>query len=592
MNGIQVDYIKMIQDLINEDASPIRYKNIPASARMEYIEKYDDAPLELVFSLDKPEFKGISDDEKKSKYLLQAYSKIHSAKILGYADVISDDFYKMKVREQLGNKEYDNIVDNFMQESKAYKETLEKIQDMSEEEKYNYISTLDNKDIKVLFFYKTTDASRRKVIVDSFKEDIDDWLMEPAKLAQKMIIDFFANNSNGQLTEKNKQELEMIFKRTKIELDDNLDYFINAQMRHTDYVMKINPNLLVAEPQKLILYFLHEYGHAISMKKFKVADYLISDILSDEEGMSDTFADLVAKSYNEKQGNIKLNGKNVDLKKASILKYSGYKGYNNLVRTMLYLAEQKENDKEAVFSYYFDDKLRFYELTLGSEYVKKLPEGFNKNPCAFRFEDEDIYSYVKEDFRALNEESIYLINNEPLKAFIKDNRKRKSIQIANKESSGKIQSASTSKMDMIDYYKKYGIDRDEKWETIRRKLTKEQVKWVKRAAATSNPTVLDEIFQQIDEISAVWVLLKPGNKEKRNKYDARLEQQRKEKDKVGNGNISLKDVGASIRNKPPSLNGLIKTKKTMTRQINEITENRGHVQPNPAKQPQIYDNEI
>lgn len=618
MNEIQVDYMKIIKDLINEDASSIRYKNIPASVRIEYIEKHDDAPLELVFSLDKSEFKGISDDEKKSKYLLQAYSRMHSGNILGDTDVISDDFYKMKVREQFGNEEYDDIVDSFMQESKVYKETLEKIQDMSEEEKYNYISKLDNKDIKTLFFYKTDDVSRRKDIVDSFEEDIDGRLKEPAKLAQKMIIDFLENNSNGQLTEKNKQELEMIFKRTKIEFDSNLDYFTNAQMRHTDYVMKINPNLLTEEPQKLILYFLHEYGHAISMKKFKTADYLISDILSVEEGMSDTFADLVAQSYSDRHGNIKLNGQDVDLKKATILKYSGYKDYNNLVRTMLYPAEQKGKDKEAVFSYYFDNKLKFYELTLGGEYVKKLPEDFNKNPCAFGFGYEEIYSYAKEDFQVLNEESIYLINNEPLKAFIEDERNGEtingnsknanSIQITNKIRSSKIQSiysgrrkdkdklacASMLDMDMIDYYEKYGIKRDDDWKTIKQNLSIKSRDLMNRQSTTPYKDTLMEINEELDQIDEALALFKPGNEEKRKQYDAKLDEQKQrqlieDNDKEEKSKISLEGIGASIRNNPTSLEHLRVIQQQMASQIKAREKSRDSMKFKSENQPEIDD---
>lgn len=411
MSKIKIDYFATIQRLIDENADSYKFKEIPASARIEYIERHENVSLELVFSLDINEFGRMPDDEKKTKYLLQAFQTTHSESFLTHTDIIKDDLYRMKLREQLGNENPEGVVDDFIRKSQQYKAVLEITENMSEEEKYKYISTIDDKDIKTIFFYKTDDLTKRQMIIDSMEEDIASELQEPAKLAQQMIIDFFENSSNGQFTEKERQELEMVFRRTKVELDGKLKYLTNGVMRHTDYVMKMNPNLLEDDPRKMLLYFLHEYGHAISMKKFKAADYAISDILPVEEGMSDTFADIVAQSYSQKHRTVTLNGQNIDIVNTTIMNWSAYRNHNNLVRTMLYPLEQECTDKEAVFNYYFGNKSRFYELTLGEEYAQNLPSDFDINPVYPRFESNDIYENKKRNFRVFNKESVYAINN-------------------------------------------------------------------------------------------------------------------------------------------------------------------------------------
>ena len=315
------------------------------------------------------------------------------------------------------------------------------------------------------------------------------------------------------------------------------------------------------------------------MKNFKTADYFISDVLSVEEGMSDTFADLVAQSYGERHGNIKLNGQDVDLKKATILKYSGYRDYNNLVRTMLYPTEQKGKDKEAVFNYYFDNKLRFYELVLGSEYVKNLPADFNKNPCAFGFGYEDIYKYAKEDFKVLNEDSIYLIKNEQLRSMIDSERTENSIvenndnsqklQITNikqaikKEKVGligirKIQGIIANKVndrsrqdivagqdiDVVDYYEKYGIEQEDDWKTIKKKLSRAMGVWLSRSSSVdANRSDSNQIFKRIEEeeneIMEVRRIFDPKNSKLLEDYNARLSESRKRKEKQGKENSDI-----------------------------------------------------
>lgn len=145
--------------------------------------------------------------------------------------------------------------------------------------------------------------------------------------------------------------------------------------------------------------------------------------------------------------------------------------------------------------------------------------------------------------------------------------------------------------DIIDYYEKYGIDRDEKWEAIKEKLKKEQKKWMKRSSSTNEKEVLDEVFQHIDEISEVLNLFKPGNKEKRKQYDTMLEQQKreqvddndKEEKTEKQSKLDLGCIVTVIKNNPTSLEHLKTIQQQMANQIKQRQTSKGHLQVNTVK---------
>lgn len=148
--------------------------------------------------------------------------------------------------------------------------------------------------------------------------------------------------------------------------------------------------------------------------------------------------------------------------------------------------------------------------------------------------------------------------------------------------------------DVIDYYEKYDIRRDEKWETIKDKLKKEQKKWIKRSSSTNEKEVLDEVFQHIDEISEVLDLFKPENYEKRKQYDAKLDEQKQRQVSEDNvkeekSKIDLEVIVASIRNNPTRLGHLREIQQQMANQIKTGEKNRDSMKFKPANQTEIDD---
>lgn len=580
--------------------------HIPESERIEYIKQFKKLNQGLINSLNIKDLKGLvlqfTEDELKCKLLLTLYSVSHDSRFLGYTedfiDVLNDDFYKMKLREAHNDSEYDDfeqIVPNFMESNNKYKEIISNTERMnSDEEIYNYISSIDDKDIKTLFFYKTEDLSKRKLIVDSIEEDISEDIQEYVCMAQNMIFDYFENNSNGQFTEKEKLELEMVFFRTKVMYtEDYVDFCTNGMMNYKNYTLTIKETLK-NKPEQMMMSLLHEYGHTISMKKFKTADYKSGSQTIIEEGMADTFADLVARSYYVRHGNINICGEDINLENATMLKYSGYKHHNNVVRTMLYPLEESGIDKEAIFSYYFDDKLRFFELTLGQEYIKGLPEDFNKNPNYNDFRFDDIYNNSKNGYRTINKDSIYAINNPKLDEFSdrynrESNEISDSVQTADKQDEEKVE-------EVVDYYEKYNISPEDDWKAIKLKLSKEQRKWMKRQSTTPEMEDLVDIEKNLLGIDQALEIFNPKNEGMRENYDAMLKRMHQAKSQFENneentlqpeiveksgmrlrehravgrnksGKNILSNIAGAIKNKPVSLAHLKELQQEISNQV-------------------------
>ena len=75
----------------------------------------------------------------------------------------------MKLREEYGTHDFRVLVPDFINKSNEYKEIITKIEEMKDEEEiYKFVSTIKDKDINQLFFYKTEDLSKRKMLVEEF----------------------------------------------------------------------------------------------------------------------------------------------------------------------------------------------------------------------------------------------------------------------------------------------------------------------------------------------------------------------------------------------------------------------------------------
>jgi hypothetical protein len=137
--------------------------------------------------------------------------------------------------------------------------------------------------------------------------------------------------------------------------------------------------------------------------------------------------------------------------------------------------------------------------------------------------------------------------------------------------------------DVIDYYEKYGIKRDDDWKTIKQNLSIKQRDLMNRQSTTPYKDTLMEINEELDQIDEALDLFKPGNEEKRKQYDAKLDEQKQRQviennDKEEKSKISLEGIGASIRKNPASLEHLREIQQQMASQIKAREKNRNSMQ--------------
>ena len=371
----------------------------------------------MISNEEKERINAISNDEERARYIIELIKKTKNIEYAKCVDGINDTFYIMKIRSIIEKNLESDILSEFEQENNEYKNILEATSDMTEEEICKYISKIKNKDIKILFFNRVSSLANKRIILESIENEIDDNLKEPVQLVQDMIKEYFQTNCGELFDEKAQLELDMVFKRTDVAIEPLLVPNVPAEFAVEINKMFVSP--IVSEycpPHVLLLYLIHEYGHAIHSKNFRETAIFVDDTKLLEEGMCDTFADLVTYLYSKKHDNIAYNGKKVELGGKSIIyeeKDNHYDEVNNLVRCALYGLSRDNRDSEAVFEYFLGNHTKFFELILGKEYVERLPQDFSQKEIYIDFSEDDIYEANKEGFSydSMNTDSVYTIRN-------------------------------------------------------------------------------------------------------------------------------------------------------------------------------------
>lgn len=371
----------------------------------------------MISNEEKERINAISNDEERTRYIIELIKKTKNIEYAKCVDGINDTFYVMKIRSIIEKNLESDILSEFEQENNEYKNILEATNDMTEEEMCKYISKIKNKDIKILFFNRASSLANKRIILESIEPEIDDNLKEPVQLVQDMIKEYFQTNCGELFDEKAQLELEMIFKRTDVAIDPLLYPGIPAEFAVEMNKMFVSPIVSdYCDPHVLLLYLIHEYGHAIHSKNFRETAIFVDDTKLLEEGMCDTFADLVTYSYSKKHDNIMYNGKKVELEEKSIRyeeKTKQYDEANMLARCALYGLSRDNRDSEAVFEYFLGNHTRFFEMILGKEYVERLPQDFSQKEIYIDFSEDDIYEANKEGFLYdnRNTDNVYTIRN-------------------------------------------------------------------------------------------------------------------------------------------------------------------------------------
>lgn len=228
-----------------------------------------------------------------------------------------------------------------------------------------------------------------------------------------MIKEFFEDRMGSQLSEEQKERLEIAFAKTNV-MFENLEKHTNGVANHIEDSISISTRHL-NNPSKTILFLLHEYGHILSLQNLKKDNFFENcDI---EEGIQDVFSELVTNHYLEKHEKIEIDGKRVRME-YPCKSFSSYDNENSWARSMLYPLQKQCKDIEAVTEYLLGNKNRFLEMTLGKENADKKPCDLFGNK-SIDVSLEEIYAQMPEKIE--NEDmtgSIYGRRNNFLPIFI------------------------------------------------------------------------------------------------------------------------------------------------------------------------------
>lgn len=279
--------------------------------------------------------------------------------------------------------------DNVLEYQKIRNE-LEQITD--EKGRVNFIANLKHNDLKLQFLKQVKSGEDRNTIIQSLSKEVDPRIEPQVQLVQKMIKEFFEDKMRNQLTQEQKEKLEIAFAKTSV-LFEELPMSINGRSYNVDDQISISTRHLYNK-NKTILFLLHEYGHIFSRQNTKTENYCPNRDI--EEGMQDVFSELVVNYYLEKHGQIELNGRKIRME-YPCKAYSGYDNENSWARTMLYPLQKQGKDFIAITEYLLGSKNKFLELTLGKENADKKTRDLFGNP-AINVSWKELYEMMPEGF--------------------------------------------------------------------------------------------------------------------------------------------------------------------------------------------------
>lgn len=357
--------------------------------------KYDDEMLQKIID-------GLQADSDKAKVIILSNVVDDSKKDKLYT--IENSFFRNLIVKQTSEYVYkrDELITQ-IDEFKKIRGEFEELE--TEEEKAEFITTLNNYDMRLELLSNIKKRENRDLVINSFECEIDPDLKPQVELVQKMIRNYFEDTLQDKFDEEKRERMEIVFNKSDVVFKDlegqtngRASYLFDSIQISTRHKNNIN---------KTLGFLIHEYEHLFSRYEFKTKASRISHTI--DEGTADLFADLVINHNLEKYGKIELNGRRVRVD-SPYETYSGYDFENAWQRTILYGLSKDGKDAEALGEYILGDKYKYLELTLGPEIAaQKHVDNFGEPDLETNW--EEIYESPKTDFSQIDNNSIYARRN-------------------------------------------------------------------------------------------------------------------------------------------------------------------------------------
>ena len=404
-----------LKDIDNEMKKIALLNEIPLKQLVRYINKKGQISEEILIFLSQQYkyvekiVKTLDSDLDKAKFLLYGGD-------IDFLPYIKDLYYRNQITK--AKLEHSFSTEDLLAEIATYNEHLKRLSEIKDErEKAEYISSVDNNEMKEALFYNTIEKrENRDIVIKSFERKVDPEIKSLDELARIMITDFLEDRLGEDYTEKKRERVSIVFNKTDVyygELDQN----DNGRANH------LFKRIILSDKHKYsvnrnIGFLIHEYAHMFSLFDFSYTADNPEDSI--EEGMADTFVDLVVNHYINKHKDIILDGKKVRIDKP----YSAYSGYdfeNAWTRTMLAGLEHDGEDIKAIGEYLLGSKNKFAIMIFGEK------DANSKEQTKFGItiivtDRSELYHSPKLDFSSIDEGSIYYRRNHILPLYQIQNR--------------------------------------------------------------------------------------------------------------------------------------------------------------------------
>lgn len=417
------DLVKAIPDLklvldkletLSDDEKFTLLSNIPQEYLIKYINDKGQASDEILVFLANPNYHMFDSTsqflEFRTNTMESLDSDLNRAKILlfggdiTFLPYIQDLYYRNQIVK--AKSEFNFSTEDLLGEIEIYNAHLKKLSEIEDENaRAEYISTIEDNDMKQALLETLEEKDNRMLVIESFLREVDPEIASLDELVRTMITEFFEDRLGENYTDEKRERLQNVFARTDVcfeELYQTENGKANHVLKRTSISNKHKNSI-----NRNIGFLIHEYAHHFSFFDYSyTADGTCTDI---EEGMADTFSDLVVNHYLSRHKYVILDGKKVRID-SPYFTYSGYDTENAWARTMLAGLESKGRDIDAMAEYLLGNKNKFAEMIWGRETAE------SKN-CT-KFGETLIYTNVSElyysktlDFSNIDENSIYYRRN-------------------------------------------------------------------------------------------------------------------------------------------------------------------------------------
>ncbi len=379
----------------------------------------------------------IEDESYKAYLMLNLEVAIGNSCLQSFYPYIEDDYVRAQLsirydgsyteygrrKEFFSNNNLYQGIEDSMGKIENYFRIKEQFLALPEEERVDFLCSIgeeadlstnqhkDDNEIKKSLVSFIPDHEGRMEVIRSLKNDVSDDLKELAVLTETMIREFFEDNV--ELTEEQEEKLEIALREHDIYYTMFDSSGTRAKCRYVSKNVEMgyqNKGNLLAQ----IMDMLHERGHAESQAYFLVNLHHTGH--NWEEGMADTFSELVANYYFSKHPNVTIGGEEYTFE-LPLVSPSSYDEENGLVKSALYPLQASGDDIKAVTAYALGDKNEFFRLVLGEDRCDELSRDYEGRPYGpKRVTDGDLIEINEGAYiDALESQSIYLIKNKRIR---------------------------------------------------------------------------------------------------------------------------------------------------------------------------------